>query len=216
MTRISKRLKALASFINKEDVVVDVGCDHGLLDIYLVENDLCKRVLASDINENALNNAINNIKRKNLNIKTYLSDGIKDVPLRDVNTLIISGMGTKTILHILEDNSRLKNINKLVIQSNNDLPILREKLNDKGFYLEDEVILEEKDKWYVTNLFIKSDKKNDNIVISYGYLENELYNDYLLRTYKKIWKKIPFTSFKAKYQAFRSYSDLKKAISKRS
>ena len=38
MTNISKRLKSIVSFVDKDDSVVDVGCDHGLLSIYLVEN----------------------------------------------------------------------------------------------------------------------------------------------------------------------------------
>jgi len=214
VTKISKRLRALASFIDKEDVVADVGCDHGLLSIYLVENNLCRMVIATDVNAKALNNARNNISKRNLDITTYLSDGIRNIPLDGLNTLIISGMGTKTILHILEDDKALKNINKLVIQSNNDLALLRKELNNKGFYLEDEEEVEEKGKWYIINLFVKSDKKNDKQVLLYGYLKDKLYANYLSNSLKKIWHKIPFTSFKAKYQAFRAYNQLKKTISK--
>ncbi|MDE5889099.1 MAG: class I SAM-dependent methyltransferase, partial [Bacilli bacterium] len=75
MTKISKRLKAIAEFVSKKDSLVDVGCDHGLLSIYLVENECVKRVIASDINQNALNSAIKNIKIRNMNIDTVLSDG---------------------------------------------------------------------------------------------------------------------------------------------
>ena len=52
---INKKLKAIASFINKHDTVIDIGCDHAYLAIYLKENKLCKNVYASDINQNALN-----------------------------------------------------------------------------------------------------------------------------------------------------------------
>ena len=60
---ISLKLKAIAFFIDKNDRVVDVGCDHAYLDIYLVKNGLCKNIIASDINENALNIAKNNIQK---------------------------------------------------------------------------------------------------------------------------------------------------------
>ena len=116
MNKLSNRLKAIVKFVDQKDSIVDVGCDHGYLSIYLVENKLVKKVIASDINQNALNSAINNIKKSNLDIETVLSDGIKDVNLKGINTLVISGMGTSTILHILSDSNKLKNINKLLLQ----------------------------------------------------------------------------------------------------
>ena len=41
MSKLSKRLESLALLVDKKDSIVDVGCDHGLLSIYLVENKLC-------------------------------------------------------------------------------------------------------------------------------------------------------------------------------
>ena len=154
MSKLSNRLKSLASLVEKNDQIVDVGCDHGLLSIYLVENKLCKKVIASDVNQNALNSAIKNISLRKLDIETVLSDGINDVNLKGINTLIISGMGTSTILHILSDDSKLKNIKKLILQSNNDHAILRRELNRKGYFLEQEVVLNDKGKWYVTIFYL--------------------------------------------------------------
>ena len=34
--KISKRLKSLAGLITLDDKVADIGCDHALLDIYMV------------------------------------------------------------------------------------------------------------------------------------------------------------------------------------
>lgn len=214
MTRISKRLKAITSYVAKDDKVVDVGCDHGLLSIYLIENNLVSKVIASDVNENALKNAISNIEKRNLHIKTVLSDGIEKIDLKDINTLIISGMGTSTILHILHDNKKLKKINKLIIQANNDHYILRENLNEKGYYLKEESYTYDKNKWYVTSLFVKSDNKNTIDVLKYGFLNNEEYNDYLLKKNYEILKKIPFSSFKAKFNRFKEIRNIKKAIYK--
>lgn len=191
MNKISKRLLSLADFISKEDELVDVGCDHGLLSIYLIENKLCKRVIASDINQNALNNAIENIKKKNLNIETILSDGIDNIDLTNINTLIISGMGTSTILHILKDNSKLNSINKIIIQSNNEHEVLRKEMNNKNYYLKEEKILKDKNKWYITMYFIKSNKKNTKEEIEYGYLNNQEYIKFLLNKYTELLKIIP-------------------------
>ena len=38
MNKLSKRLETVASFIDKKDKsVIDIGCDHGLLSIFLAE-----------------------------------------------------------------------------------------------------------------------------------------------------------------------------------
>ena len=214
MSKLSKRLESLALLVDKKDSIVDVGCDHGLLSIYLVENKLCKKVIASDVNQNALNSAIKNISLRKLDIETVLSDGIEQVNLKGINTLIISGMGTSTILHILSDDNKLKKINKLILQSNNDHELLRSELNRKGYFLEKEVVLKDKGKWYVTMLFVKSNEVNTKKVIKYGYLNNEEYNTYLVDYYKKIYKKIPFISIKAKYKALVNYINLKRVTKK--
>jgi len=215
VNKLSNRLKAIVKFVDKKDSIVDVGCDHGYLSIYLIENKLVKKVIASDINQNALNSAINNIKKSNLDIETVLSDGICDVNLKGINTLVISGMGTSTILHILSDSSKLKSINKLLLQSNNDHEILRRNLNSIGYYLEDESYTYDKGKWYVTCKLIKSNEKNTEDVIKYGLLNNYEYNEYLLKYEDNIIKKIPWTSFRAKIKAILKYKELKKTISKK-
>ena len=36
MNKLSKRLGVISSFIEDSSKVIDIGCDHGLLSIYLV------------------------------------------------------------------------------------------------------------------------------------------------------------------------------------
>lgn len=213
MTRISNRLKAIVKFVSKKDKIVDVGCDHGLLSIYLVENNLVNKVIASDINQNALNSAIKNINKRNLEIETVISDGVKNVNLSGINTLVISGMGTGTILHILSETKKIKNIKKLIIQSNNDHELLRKEMNNKGYFLQDESYTFDKGKWYVTCLFYKSDEKNDEVTIKYGLLNNKDYNKYILEHKKQIYKNVPWTSLKAKFRTLYKFYKLKKVIS---
>ena len=214
MTKLSKRLESLAKFVLKNDRVVDVGCDHGYLSIFLVENNLAKKVVASDINPNALNMAINNIKKRNLKIEAVLSDGLNNIDMHDINTIIISGMGTATILHILANHEKMKNVNKLIIQSNNDHELLRKSISKMGYFLTDEKYIKDKDKWYITSLFIKSDKVNTKKELEWGLLNNVQYNKYLIDKEQNILKKIPLGHFKIKLSKYFKIRKLKKAISR--
>lgn len=214
MSNLSKRLKTIIEFLNKEDSVVDVGCDHGLLSIYIKENEIVKKVIASDVNPNALASAIKNINEANIDIQTVLSDGIRDVDLSGINTLVIAGMGTSTIKHILADTDKLKHINKIVTQSNNDHEMLRNFMNDIGYYLSNELYIFDKGKWYVTSCFVKDTKKNSKSVLKYGLLNNNEYNEYLIQSKETILDKIPLSSVEARDSLIKEIEDLKRTICK--
>ena len=161
MIKLSKRLMAIAKYVEDGTRLVDVGCDHGLLDIYLAKNRNNVDIIASDINQNALNNAINNIKKYNLDnrIKTNLSNGLDNVEIDGVDTLIISGMGSHTIVGILYSNLRkLKNIETLILQSNNDLDFLRYKVTKIGYFIEKESLVKDKSIIYTIIRFKKGHK----------------------------------------------------------
>ena len=146
MIKLSSRLKALADYIEDNDSMVDIGCDHGLLDIYLTLNKKNVKVVASDVNENALNNAKKNIKKYNLEdeISTVLSNGLDNIDTSMLNTIVISGMGAHTIVGILYNNlKKLKSIKKIVIQSNNDLDFLRYKVSKIGYYIKKESMVKD-------------------------------------------------------------------------
>ena len=73
MIKLSKRLEAISSLVPINSNVIDIGCDHALLDIYLYQHKISKKIIASDINVNALNNAKENIKKNKLEkIITFL------------------------------------------------------------------------------------------------------------------------------------------------
>lgn len=146
MIKISKRLEKIANFVEDNSSLVDIGCDHGLLDIYLVQNRKNIKVIASDINKNALSNAIKNIEKYRLSdvIKTVISNGLDNIDVKDLDTIIISGMGTHTIVGILYNNMRkLKKINTLVIQSNNDIDFLRYKVCKLGYKIVEEDLVKD-------------------------------------------------------------------------
>ena len=146
MIKLSPRLKQIANYIEDNSNMVDIGCDHGLLDIYLLQNKKNIKIIASDVNKNALNNAKNNIKKYKLEdkIKTILSNGLDSIDTTNTDTIVIAGMGSHTIAGILYNNlKKLKNVNRLIIQSNNDLDFLRYKVTKIGYYIVKEELVKD-------------------------------------------------------------------------
>ncbi len=144
MNNFSARLKAISDFVDDNCNVVDIGCDHALMPIYLCKNRNNIKIIASDVNKNALNNAKKNIKKYKLEgkIETILSDGLDKIDTKGIDTIIISGMGAHTIAGILYSNlGKLKNIENIIVQSNNDIDFLRKRIVHIGYYISDEVLV---------------------------------------------------------------------------
>lgn len=212
---IPLKLKAIAFYIDKEDKVIDIGCDHAYLDIYLAQENLCKKIIASDINENALQSAVNNIDKFRLNkkIKTVLSDGLESIDTRFINTIVIAGMGCKTIKHILSVKD-LDNIDKIILSSNNDQYELRKFMYSIGYHLEDEKIIYEKKHYYVVSKYIKGKEKCNKNLLHFGIYkeENKEYYEYLYKENINVLKKIPITKLGRRYSIKKENKLLKKYI----
>ena len=201
MIKINNRLKCVASFVNEHDhAVLDVGCDHALLDIYLLEKNHSLKIIASDVNEGPLKKAKENIEKYSLTnkIKIKLADGLDSIE-EDIDTVIISGMGTETIVNILNKNKdKLKQVNKLILSSNNKLLDLRKQVLLLGFKINKEKIVYEEDKFYIIIEFIKGNKTYTNKELYFGpYLlkhKSKLFNLYykLLQDKKiEVLQKLP-------------------------
>ena len=103
--KINNRLKNVANFVLKDSNVIDVGCDHALLCIYLASNYPNMRLIASDVREGPLKQAKANIEKYGLEdrITLKLGDGIATID-NDTNVIVISGMGGITIADIITKN----------------------------------------------------------------------------------------------------------------
>ena len=195
--KLSKRLEAVATLVEVGKRVIDVGCDHAYLDIYLTLNNNNK-CIATDINKNALNMAITNIKKYNLEdkIETKLTNGLEGLKIYKKDNIVISGMGTFTILEILKTN---KLSDTLIISSNNNIDVLRKGVIKLGYYIDTELFIIDKNKPYIIIKFKKGFKKyNLNDFIFGPILKNNInYRKYLIKKYKEILKQISFYKIKA-------------------
>ena len=171
MNKISKRLELIASFIPDNSKVIDIGCDHGLLDIYLYQNKKNISIIASDINEQALNNAKKNISDNRLNehIDLRLGNGLDVVEANEIDTIIMSGLGSYTIVGILKKNiNKLNNVDNIVIQSNTKLCFLRKEITKLKYYISDEEMIYDKGIYYTIIKFKKGKKKYNRKELYFG------------------------------------------------
>ena len=147
------RIETIASLVDNDALVVDIGTDHAYLPIYLYENDITKNIVASDISSNALLFAKSNLEKHNLRgkIKLVVSDGFKNLD-ECFDIAIISGVGTETIKKIL-DNEVLPN--KLILSSHKNVSDLREYMFKIGYKIEKEIIVYENNIYYNIIKYIK-------------------------------------------------------------
>ncbi len=108
--KISKRLRVIGDLVTDNSFILDIGCDHALLDIYVVSSKKNIKAIASDINEKPLEFAKKNIEKYNLNnsIKVVKADGL-DSYEEGVDTVVMSGLGATTIINVLKKQTRFVN-----------------------------------------------------------------------------------------------------------
>lgn len=190
--RINERLKRVASYVDDNSYIIDVGCDHALLDIYLVKTKKNIKVIASDISDGPLEYAYKNIEKENLlsKIKITKRNGIDNLE-KEVDTIVISGMGTSNVLDIIFRNKEnLKNIKKIIISSNNDWYSLRKIFTENNYYIKEEDIILENDKFYPIVIFEKGTKKYKKYELKYGPIllksNNEVFKKYIEKEISKL------------------------------
>lgn len=140
---LSDRLHCCASHISGGIRVADIGCDHGYLGIYLLENGLASSVIAADVNEAPLQSARRNAEKFGVGDKMsfYLSDGTQNIP-RDFDALVCAGMGGDTMIHILQNAPWLQSEQYcLVLQCQSKTSLLRAYLSHQGWHIAEETIV---------------------------------------------------------------------------
>ncbi len=144
---IPARLLAVAEFISDEDVVADIGSDHGLLPLLLVKRGHTY-VYASENKRGPYTRLKAATSAAKEVIEVDLADGIKNLP-KTVNTLVIAGMGGSLITEILlKYPQSLKNIRKLVLAPQGSEKEVRLTLNKLNFMIVDEKLVVDSGHYY--------------------------------------------------------------------
>ena len=149
---ISKRLELVASFVTQGAILLDVGSDHAYLPIELVERGQIEGAIAGEVVDGPYQSALKNVEAHGLKekIQVRLANGLAVFEEEDqVSVITIAGMGGRLIATILEEGlDKLSDVERLTLQPNNREDDLRLWLQEHGFQIVAESILEEAGKFY--------------------------------------------------------------------
>lgn len=144
--KLSKRLQAIYDMVNSPCILADIGCDHALLPIALVQDGKCPKAYACDIHEGPLQRAREAVLRYGLQAQVglILCDGLAKVP-KDADVIVIAGMGCDTMLSILmEGMEKARGAKQLLLQPNNHVEELRRFLHAHDFTIDQERMVKER------------------------------------------------------------------------
>ncbi len=151
MIKLSPRLQIVFDMIPICRTVADVGTDHGYLPIALLENQICKRAIAMDINSGPLDRAKANIKEAGFesDIELRLSNGLEKLSAGEAEVISICGMGGPLIGKIIQAGEQVAKLaDCIIIEPQSDYYTLRKLLMDMGFVIIDENLTCEENKIY--------------------------------------------------------------------
>ncbi len=161
MRKLSKRLQAAYDFIPYGAVVADVGADHAQLTLALLEGG---KVEWAQAIENKVGPFIR--MKGNIDSSPYSShvvctqaDGLDQLE-SNVDCLAILGMGGSLIAEILQrGKEKLDPIETIVLDPHKDLVLIRQRLVELGFRVDDEEMVFEAGTFYTIIKAVKGKPK---------------------------------------------------------
>ena len=148
---LSERLQMLARMVTPGSRVADVGCDHGFLSIYLVQEEICPHVIAMDVRKGPLSAAREHINAKGLGayIETRISDGLQKLKPGETDTVVCAGMGGRLMERILTESlEKAMQLRELILQPQSEIQEFRKFLRRTGFRVDEEDMVWEDGKYY--------------------------------------------------------------------
>lgn len=151
MVQLSKRLSAVSQLVTITGILADVGTDHGYIPVYLTGKEQIKKAIAMDVNQGPLERAQEHIRQYGLEnrIETRLSDGLQALKPKEVEGIVIAGMGGNLMKRILMQGEQVAHTAKeLILQPQSEVMEFRKFLWESGYTIVAEDMVLEDGKYY--------------------------------------------------------------------
>lgn len=145
------RLRALAGLVPSGARVADIGSGHALLPRLLLAGGGVEFCIATELVQGRLDTARSEPKHQlGGRIEYRFGSGLSVLrPSDRIDTVVLAGMGTRTILSILEDQQiRELGIRLLVLQPQTDPALLRRELAERRYAIVAEQLVHEGGRYY--------------------------------------------------------------------
>ena len=129
--------------------MADIGVDHALLSIHLLQKGRAEHVLCTDVHEKPLAKAEKALEKACLSHRATfcLGDGLDAVSGHNPDAVVIAGMGGLTICSIMGEAAKVPR-RIYLLQPMTDAPLLRAHLWKNGFCITDEVLSFDNGRFY--------------------------------------------------------------------
>lgn len=163
---LSKRLISIADMVTPGNTFCDVGCDHGFLALYLVQERSAPYGIASDIGVGPLSAAKEHIFQMGYEdvIDLRLSDGLEKIAPFEAKSLIIAGMGGPLALKILETHRDVTDsFEEIIVSPQSMIKEFRLGLLEGGYKILKENMVYDEGKYYlIMKIVSKADDSKPN------------------------------------------------------
>lgn len=140
----------MAEHVNPGANVIDVGTDHAMIPVWLIQTAKCSRVLATDIRPGPLQNAASLIEETGTgeHIRLLQTDGLTGIGPKDGDTVILAGMGGETMVSILSAAPWTKMNTCLILEPQSKKAELRRFLVESGYLIISESLVKDAGRIY--------------------------------------------------------------------
>lgn len=183
------RLETIASLVPVGSIVADVGTDHGLLPVLLIEQRRSSKVYAIDNKTGPLRGAYAMTKTIP-QITLVLADGIQGLAT-EVDTIVIAGLGGRTVVNILAVIP--PHIKTLIISAHVAMPLVRQSLHALGYAIDAEELVEEVGEFYEISRFIQGEASYTDADYCCGPILRKERSDVWLRWIDQLIAQTTFT-----------------------